>query len=166
MVLEYWRNNDQDVPKGWKTSINIYKKLSKLNKINSKRATGRHIIVKLLKDKKRILDTARKTMTRWIQASSISWWFFRKHGIQNMEGCHIQNAERKLVRKFIIRKSTFRKWRRGLISLVVQRLRIHLPMQGIQVWSLIQKDSTCHRATKACVTTTVPVCHSYWSLHA
>ena len=125
-----------------------------------------HIIVKLLKDKKRILDTARKTMTRWIQASSISWWFFRKHGIQNMEGCHIQNAERKLVRKFIIRKSTFRKWRRGLISLVVQRLRIHLPMQGIQVWSLIQKDSTCHRATKACITTTVPVCHSYWSLHA
>ena len=53
-------------------------------------------------------------MTHWIQASSISWWLFRKHGIQNMEGCHIQNAERKLFRKFIIRKSTFWKWRRGL----------------------------------------------------
>ena len=28
-------------------------------------------------------------------------------------------------------------------SLVVQWLRIHLPMQGIWVWSLIWKDSTC-----------------------
>ena len=33
-------------------------------------------------------------------------------------------------------------------SLVVQRLRIHLPMQGMQVQSLVQEDSPCHRATK------------------
>ena len=33
-------------------------------------------------------------------------------------------------------------------SLVVQWLRIHLPMQGTQVQSLVQEDSTCCRATK------------------
>ena len=41
-------------------------------------------------------------------------------------------------------------------SLVVQWLRIHLPMQGTQVRSLAQEFFTCHRATK-------PMCHK-WSL--
>ena len=41
-------------------------------------------------------------------------------------------------------------------SLVVQRLRIHLPMQGIQVWALVREDPTCCGATK-------PVCHNYWT---
>ena len=41
-------------------------------------------------------------------------------------------------------------------SLVVQKLRIHLPMQGTQVWFLIQEDPTCCRATK-------PVHHNYWA---
>ena len=39
-------------------------------------------------------------------------------------------------------------------TLVVQWLRIHLPMQGTQVQSLIQEDLTCFRATK-------PMCHNY-----
>ena len=42
-------------------------------------------------------------------------------------------------------------------SLVVQRLRIGLPMQGTQVQSLIQEDPTCHKATK-------PMHHNYWAL--
>ena len=42
----------------------------------------------------------------------------------------------------------------GGTSLVVQWLRIRLPMQGTQVLSLIQEDSTCLEATK-------PVRHSY-----
>ena len=42
-------------------------------------------------------------------------------------------------------------------SLVVQWLRIRLPMQGTQVWSPVQEDPTCHKATK-------PMHHSYWSL--
>ena len=42
-------------------------------------------------------------------------------------------------------------------SLVVQWLRIHLPMQVTQVWSLVWEDPTCHRATK-------PVHHNYWAL--
>ena len=45
---------------------------------------------------------------------------------------------------------------KGRTSLVVQRLRICLPMQGTQVWSLVQEDSTYHGAIK-------PVCHRYWA---
>ena len=33
-------------------------------------------------------------------------------------------------------------------SLVAQWIRIHLPMQGTQVQSLVREDSTCHGATK------------------
>ena len=39
-------------------------------------------------------------------------------------------------------------------SLVVQWLRIHLPMQGTRVQALIQEHPTCCRATK-------PVRHNY-----
>ena len=40
-------------------------------------------------------------------------------------------------------------------SLVVQWIRIHLPMQRAQVQFLVWGDSTCHGATK-------PVHHNYW----
>ena len=33
-------------------------------------------------------------------------------------------------------------------SLVVQCLRIRLPVQGTQVRALVREDPTCHRATK------------------
>ena len=39
-------------------------------------------------------------------------------------------------------------------SLVVQWLRIRLPMQGTQVRALVREDPTCHGATK-------PMCHNY-----
>ena len=39
-------------------------------------------------------------------------------------------------------------------SLVVRRLRIHLPMQGTQVQALVWEGPTCHGATK-------PVSHNY-----
>ena len=41
-------------------------------------------------------------------------------------------------------------------SLVAQWLRIHLPMQGIQVRALVREDPTCRGATK-------PVRHNYWA---
>ena len=41
-------------------------------------------------------------------------------------------------------------------SLMVQWLRIHLPMQGTRVQALVREDPTCLRATK-------PVCHHYWA---
>ena len=41
-------------------------------------------------------------------------------------------------------------------SLVVQWLRIHLPMQGTWVRALVREDPTCRRATK-------PMRHNYWA---
>ena len=52
------------------------------------------------------------------------------------------------------------KWYLNLIffwtSLVVEWIKICLPMQGTQVWSLVWEDLTCRRATK-------PVCHNSWA---
>ena len=45
------------------------------------------------------------------------------------------------------------------LLVVVQWLRIYLPMQGTWVWFLLQEDSTCHRATR-------PMHCNYLSLHA
>ena len=53
-------------------------------------------------------------------------------------------------------KKSFKKTRKRGTSLVAQWMRICLPMQGTQVQSLIQEDSTSHRATK-------PVSHNYWA---
>ena len=39
-------------------------------------------------------------------------------------------------------------------SLVVQWLRIHLPVQRIQIWSLVWENHTCCRATNPCATIT------------
>ena len=50
----------------------------------------------------------------------------------------------------------FKKKQRFGTSLVAQWLRIHLPMQGTWVPALVQKDPTCHRATK-------PTHHNYWA---
>ena len=44
----------------------------------------------------------------------------------------------------------------GGTFLVVQWLRIHLPMQGTRVRSMVQEDPTCHRTTKS-----MP--HNYWT---
>ena len=41
-------------------------------------------------------------------------------------------------------------------SLVVQWLRIRLPMQGTRVWALVREDPTCRGATK-------PISHNYWA---
>ena len=53
-----------------------------------------------------------------------------------------------MIPSFLSRKTSFK------TSLVVQWLRIHLPMQGTWVQSLAQKDSTCHGAAR-------PMHHSY-----
>ena len=41
-------------------------------------------------------------------------------------------------------------------SVVVQWIRICLPMQGTQVRALVREDFTCHGATR-------PVCHNFWA---
>jgi len=42
-------------------------------------------------------------------------------------------------------------------SPVVQRLRIHLAVNGTWIWSLIWEDPTCHRQLSPCATTTEPM---------
>ena len=56
-------------------------------------------------------------------------------------------------------------------SLVVQWLRIRLPVQGTRVQALVREDPTCHEATKpmyhnywGCALE--PTSHNYWSPHA
>ena len=44
-------------------------------------------------------------------------------------------------------------------SLVIQWLRMHLPMRGTWVWPLVWEDPTCHGATK-------PMYRNYWSPHS
>ena len=41
-------------------------------------------------------------------------------------------------------------------SLVVQCLRIRLPMQGTRVQALVQEDPTCREQLSPCATTTEP----------
>ena len=69
------------------------------------------------------------------------------------------------IRKFLQRTGWQVKWMNYITksekqisgtSLVAQWLRTRLPMQGTQVWALVQEDPTCHGATK-------PVCHNYWA---
>lgn len=45
-------------------------------------------------------------------------------------------------------------------SLVVQWIRIYLPMLGIQVQSLVQEDSTCLEQLSLCTTTVEPMLQS------
>ena len=53
------------------------------------------------------------------------------------------------------------------MSLVLQLLRIYLPMQGKQVQSLVQEESTCLRATKPMLhNSSEPTCGSYCSSSA
>ena len=48
-------------------------------------------------------------------------------------------------------------WHPSWASLVVQLLRIHLPMLGTQVQSLFWEDPTCCRAANPCAATTEPM---------
>ena len=48
------------------------------------------------------------------------------------------------------------KYQKAGPSLVIQWMRICLPVQGTWVRSLVQEDSTCYGAIK-------PVCHNYWA---
>ena len=63
---------------------------------------------------------------------------------------------RLLFNKIILKHWSENKNRPRGNSLVVQWLRIHLPMQGTRVRALLWEDPTCRGATK-------PMCHNYWA---
>ena len=52
-----------------------------------------------------------------------------------------------------LHSNLFKKTHSFRASMVVQWLRIHLPMQGIWVQSQIREDPTCHEAISLCTTT-------------
>ena len=78
------------------------------------------------------------------RGESLEQWFCWSHGFGL--GCSVRG------------RGMTRKWAGNWTwtSLVVQWIRICLPMQGTWVWSLVWEDSTCHRITK-------PVHHNYWA---
>ena len=66
------------------------------------------------------------------------------------QSCHLRPAGKPSFRSYLpLRKRTW-------TFLVVQWLRICLPMQGTRVWSLVWEIFTCCRATK-------PVFCNYWA---
>ena len=79
------------------------------------------------------------------------------------KGLHLAFKD-KLRANFLLERANLKKKKQSKAkihsaSLVVQWLRIRLPMQGTQVWSLVWEDPTCHGTTKS-------VCHNYWSPRA
>ena len=54
------------------------------------------------------------------------------------------------------RYGIFTNWKFWGASLVVQWLRIYLPVQGTRVWALVRADPTCCGTAK-------PVRHNYWA---
>ena len=50
-------------------------------------------------------------------------------------------------------------------SLAVQWFRIHLPMQGPWIHSLVREDSHAERQLSPCTQITEPTHHNHWSLH-
>ena len=76
--------------------------------------------------------------------------------LQGLYDPHSVNRETEVQRSWV---TCLQSSSQGWTSRVAQWLRIHLPMQGTQVPSLVWEDLTCCRATK-------PVRHNYWSPQA
>ena len=73
---------------------------------------------------------------------------------QWLEALQKPNQKKKNENLFFLKQTAEHK--KGRASLVVQWLRICLPMQGTRVRALVWEDPTCHGATR-------PVSHNYWA---
>ena len=72
----------------------------------------------------------------------------RQHGHRYVSSFFLKDTAARILYKTTFKSNSSR------ASLVVQWLRICLPMQGTQVQALVQEDPTCLGATK-------PVHHNY-----
>ena len=67
---------------------------------------------------------------------------------ENTTTQNLWDAAKAVLRGKLIAIQSYLKKQETGVSLVVQWLRISLPMQGTQVQALVQEDPTCCRATK------------------
>ena len=154
---------------------NLYMQIAQQipSKIKSKQSTLRHVIVQLLK-RDRLLKAAKEEQLLMYKGSSIRLTSnFSSETIEARGSgvTYLRCWKKKLsMKNSTSSKTILQEWRRGT-SLVVQWLRIRLPMQGTRVRSLVREDPRCHGATKperhnywACALE--PVSRNYWSPHA
>ena len=71
--------------------------------------------------------------------------FLKRYTLRRLNQEEIENMNRQITSTEI--ETVIKKLPAGT-ALVAEWLRIHLPMQGTQVQSLVQEDPTCCRATK------------------
>ena len=112
---------------------------------------------------------ASPTRWTWVWVNSRSWWWTGRPGVLRFMGSQrvghdwvIElNWTDEPVRYKFREKKVLRKEGGWGLPCLVQWIRICLPMQVIQVWSLVQEDPTCHGATKPRTTTDEPTCLNY-----
>ena len=106
-----------------------------------------------MEDGDNMLTTNTKTPD-WLEPEG--WWRFPKHHPVTSQPTNQKNVHELIMHPAtLIPNVAFKNPCLGA-SLVVQWLRIRLPMQGTWVRALVQEDATCCRATK-------PVRHNYWA---
>ena len=78
-----------------------------------------------------------------------------KWAVEDDEDENADTKSRRPMRRTTQQKrKSYTKNKKNRVSLVVQWLRIRLPMQGTEVRALVREDPTCHGATKS-------ACHNY-----
>ena len=134
---------------------------------NTKKITLRYILDKLMKHhKEKTLKTIR-FRNKLLKNNKLNFHFAVHKKWLHTSCAHTQNAKQNtrqrlqtLKKKYINldpypEYMSFKNKGEGT-SLMVQSLRIHMPMQGTRVPSLVQEDPTCCGATK-------PMCYNYWA---
>ena len=76
------------------------------------------------------------------------WSTYLRLGLKQNNGKHLHSTPQHQASK-LKKQATAVFKRMERTFMMVQWIRIQLPMQRTWVWSLIQEDSTCHGATKA-----------------